>query len=110
MADEVYINGKKSIADSLLIKKPSEGFFGTIAKFRNVNAEIQKKILVFGNSFFSTGYNSTRLTFFFSKIFSEFTFLWTPTFDEKFLCDESPDFVLCQTVERFLANIDKMKK
>ena len=80
------------------------GFNGTCQVFSNDNAPIQKRILVFGNSFFER-VPSWGLSPFFVSLFKYFAFYWTSSFLIDEVVSHQPDIVICQTCERFLSKI-----
>lgn len=61
-----------------------------------------KKVLIFGNSITERGENPLGLLWFFSRYFKEVVFKWMPQVDYGFVKMQNPDYVVCQTVERFL--------
>ena len=69
--------------------------------FINHKAPIEKKLVVFGNSFFER-VPSWGLSPFFAAIFLEFHFIWSPNIDLNYLINGKFDIVICQTCERFL--------
>lgn len=77
---------------------------GSKISFRNENAPIDKKIVVYGNSFFSMC-PSWGMSPFFAALFKEFHFVWSyeVDFDECSLI--GADIVLFQTCERFLSRV-----
>jgi len=54
----------------------------------------KKKVLVFGNSFFSTGQHSGQLSWWFSRLFQDFMFVWTPEVDWDLVGEYQPDYLL----------------
>lgn len=77
------------------------GLSGTRQVMINKKAKINKKIAVFGNSFFER-VPSWGLSPFFAAIFSEFHFIWSPDIDIDYIKNGTFDYVICQTCERFL--------
>ena len=45
------------------------------------------------------------LSWWFARIFAEFHFVWDPRMDAEYVAAEKPDWVICQTVERFLPSV-----
>jgi hypothetical protein len=85
----------------------SGGHIGISRKWKNESAPFKHKVIVFGNSFFERGTESTGLSWWFSRLFSEFHFYWEPNCDWTLVDDEQPDIVICQTIERFLPRLPK---
>jgi len=83
-------------------KPKNGGHIGRSIKLVNPSAQIDKKVLVFGNSFFDFGGSSNQLSWWFSRIFTEFEFVWSPNLDYKKIESTQPDIVIAQTIERFL--------
>lgn len=78
-------------------------FVGSHHIWTNKNAPIHKKIVVFGNSFFGGSVeNPARLSWWFSRLFSEYHLRWENTVDIEYINDVRPDYVVAQTIERFL--------
>lgn len=83
------------------------GHIGTERGWINERPLINKSVTVFGNSFFERGNDALGLSFWFSRIFRETNFYWTPVFDEEIAIKNSSDIIICQTVERFLKFLPK---
>ncbi len=81
---------------------PSTGHLNTRIIWHCPLAPISKKVICFGNSFFERGSASISLSWWFSRLFSEFHFIWSPHVDEDYLIENRPDIVIGQTIERFL--------
>lgn len=80
------------------------GHMGRRQVWKNPDAPIAEKVVVFGNSFFSfveTG--QSTLSWWFSRWFREFHFVWTNEVDWEYVAEEEPSLVLWQGIERFLA-------
>jgi hypothetical protein len=93
-----------------LIKQynPPQGtHVGIMRAWENENAPNKQKVLVFGNSFFERGTGSTGLSWWFSRLFSEFQFYWSNSCDWSIVEKVQPDILICQTNERFLTRIPK---
>lgn len=87
---------------------PEQGrHIGIMRKWKNKNAPFKYKVIAFGNSFFERGTESTGLSWWFSRLFSEFHFHWNPECDWQLIDSEKPDVVICQTIERFLPRLPK---
>lgn len=77
---------------------------GSQIAFRNKNAPIDKKIVVYGNSFFSLC-PSWGMSPFFAALFKEFHFIWSYEIDFDQCRELEADIVLFQTCERFLSRV-----
>lgn len=75
--------------------------------WKNDRARIQKKVVVFGNSFFEMGTSALCLSWWFARWFSEFHFRWEPDLDYEYIEKTNPDIVICQTIERFMPKVPK---
>ena len=84
---------------------PPAGHIGTRFVWRNANAAIPMKVIAFGNSYFERGGDAGGLSWWFARIFREFHFVWDPRMDADYVAAEKPDWVVCQTVERFLPSV-----
>lgn len=84
---------------------PPQGHMGIMRSWRHDKPLIDKKVLVFGNSMFERGVNSTSLSWWMSRIFREFIFVWSPNMNDDLVAQHRPDLVICQTVERFMLSI-----
>jgi hypothetical protein len=79
------------------------GHMGSIQVWKNDLAPIREIVVVFGNSFFSTvEYGQSTLSWWFSKWFSEFHFVWTNEVWWDYVDQVKPRYVVWQGVERFL--------
>jgi hypothetical protein len=78
-----------------------DGFIGIEQSFINHSFIYDKKILVFGNSFFEKC-PSWGMSPFFVSLFREFHFVWSPHIDHEKVHALKPDIVIAQTCERFL--------
>ena len=77
-------------------------FVGSHNIWTNASAPIKKKVVVFGNSFFGAVHSPTRLSWWFSRLFSEYHMKWENTVDMDYVKDVRPDYVIAQSIERFL--------
>ncbi len=84
---------------------PPSGHIGTRFVWKNANAAIPMKVVAFGNSYFERGGDAGGLSWWFARIFAEFHFVWDPRMDADYIAAEKPDWVICQTVERFLPSV-----
>lgn len=74
--------------------------------WKNPAAPIPKTVVVFGNSFFGAfGNTSSKLSWWFARLFGEFHFTWTPVVDDEYVEQVRPDYVIAQTIERFLGRV-----
>ncbi|HQZ12753.1 MAG TPA: hypothetical protein PK286_07675 [Devosia sp.] len=74
--------------------------------WENPAAQIDRSILVFGNSFFATeAFGPAHLGWWFARLFREYHFVWSPGYFAETVTDLRPDIVLCQTIERFLPTV-----
>lgn len=73
---------------------------GSVRRWTRRSAPINAKLLCFGTSTFGNGDTSTRLSWWLSRLFTEYTFKWTTGFDEELVRRIEPDFVICETVDR----------
>jgi len=79
---------------------------GSTRHWTNAAATIDKKVLVFGNSFFGlAGDTAARMSWWFKCLFRDFHFVWSPDVDIELVDALQPDIVISQTVERFLTTI-----
>jgi hypothetical protein len=84
---------------------PGNKATGRRFRWENASAPSQKKVVVFGNSFFSIGDWAGLLSWWGKHIFREFHFVWDPAFDWELVERLAPDVVIGQTVERFLPSV-----
>lgn len=100
-------SGKHLEVELLRSFNPENGNTGTMRHWRSKNYLIDRKVICFGGSSFERGDTSTRLSWWFSRIFREFRFVWSPELVEEEIESFEPDVVICQTVERFLVQVPK---
>ena len=81
---------------------PAEGHLGTRLVWQNRAAPFDVKVVAFANSFFERGGNARALSWWCSRAFREFHFIWSADLDMAYVRAEAPDWVICQTIERFL--------
>lgn len=62
-------------------------------------------MLEFGNSFFGNGDHSGKLFWWYSRLFQDFMFVWSPQIDWGLVSEYQPDYLLAQTIERFLTRV-----
>jgi hypothetical protein len=82
---------------------PETGHIGTRLVWRNRAAPIDLRVVAFANSFFERGGSARSLSWWFSRAVREFHFIWSPDLDLDYVRRVAPDWVICQTIERFLA-------
>lgn len=75
---------------------------GSVRHWVNDRPLVKSKILCFGSSSFGAGANPSRMSWWMSRIVSEFMFVWSNTFDTSLVERFAPDAVICQQAERFL--------
>ncbi|WP_155988054.1 hypothetical protein [Brevundimonas sp. EAKA] len=75
---------------------------GTRIVYANPGAPVQKKVVAFANSFFELGFEANRISWWMSRWFSEFHFIWSPEVDFDYVERVKPNIVIAQTIERFL--------
>jgi alginate O-acetyltransferase complex protein AlgJ len=83
---------------------PSSGLNGIAQSFRNQKPVYDKKIIIFGNSFFEKC-PSWGLTPFFASLFEQCYFVWSAAVDYGMVDRVRPDIVITQTCERFLCRV-----
>jgi hypothetical protein len=95
--------GNKGLSPSLLASHdPDKGHQGISRTWRSSNAPLRQRVLCFGNSFMERGNSSTTLSWWLSRVFAEFKFVWSAEIDWALVDAFSPDLVIGQTIERFL--------
>lgn len=81
-------------------------FLGARRVWRNEAAPIAKCVVVFGNSFFgSNPITASRCNFWFSRVFKELHFVWSPEVDFGYAVSRGADLIVGQTNERFLTRV-----
>ncbi len=86
---------------------PDSGNINSHYHWINESASFKKKVLIFGNSIFERGSSAKGLSFWFSRLFSEVIFIWSPNMLVNEIEKYMPDYVICQTVERFIPTLPK---
>lgn len=87
---------------------PISGHVGSRRVWESASPLFDKSVLVFGNSFFERGSSSNGLSYWFSRAFRRVVFVWSSEMIDELVDQESPDFVICQTVERFFLRVPKL--
>ena len=82
--------------------QPKENNMGSMRIWQCADAPINACVVCFGNSFFERGGGSRGLSWWFARIFKEFHFIWGAELDVNYIEKIKPDYVICQTIERFL--------
>ncbi|MBR9792485.1 MAG: hypothetical protein GYB58_12135 [Gammaproteobacteria bacterium] len=80
---------------------PDKRHIGRTYHWRNNIPVSEKRVLVFGNSFFEKGINAHQLTWWFAHYFAEVIFIWSPDMNIGMVKKHKPDLVICQSIERF---------
>ncbi len=84
------------------------GHTGHRRVWRSPNAPFPDTAVAFGNSCFERGAHPGGLSWWFSRLFRKFHFIWSSDLDDVYVTQNRPDIVICQTVERFLfANVPR---
>lgn len=78
---------------------------GAHVRWHNPKAPIDKKLLVFGNSFFEYRLSPLTLGWWFARAFRDYEFIWNPDVDLALVDAVKPDIVIGQTIERFLPRV-----
>lgn len=81
------------------------GHIGIRRHWQNDSAPVNAKLFVAGNSFCGLGETQSTLNWWFSRIFREVFFDFNPGLDKDLCRSTSPDYVLTQTIERFLSAV-----
>jgi hypothetical protein len=82
---------------------PQTDHCGTRLVWQNEAAPLDLCIVAFANSFFERGGSARSLSWWFCRAVREFHFIWSPDLDFDYVRRIAPDWVICQTIERFLA-------
>jgi hypothetical protein len=81
---------------------PASGHTGTVREWSNERPLIDKAIVVFGNSMFERGDGPLGLSWWLARIFRSTVFVWRGAMDLELIKQRRPEYVVAQTVERFL--------
>jgi len=84
---------------------PKHGNKGTVRVYRNLKAPFDKKIICFVNSFFWQFFNSYGLSWWLSRLFREYHFVWSPEIDFDYIERNTPEIVLGLAIERFMHKV-----
>ncbi|MBP0439571.1 hypothetical protein [Tianweitania sediminis] len=84
-----------------VIEPPRGGHLGTRCIWQTDGAPIQKKAVAFANSCFHKG-GRPLLSWWFSRLFEEFHFVWSNEVDDSYAESVNADVVIGQTMERFM--------
>lgn len=94
--------------DVELVRKidPGEGkHVGVLREWRSKKPIIPGKVLIFGNSMFERGQSPFGLSWWCKIFFEKTVFIWSPVVDFEVVKCEKPDYVIAQTVERFMKSV-----
>jgi hypothetical protein len=95
-----------SLEPSLKMSRiPEDGLGGTALEWESPRPLSQGKLLVFGNSIFERGGAPLGLSWWVSRIFARTRFVWSDSLIDDEVREFQPDFIICQTVERFLPTL-----
>ncbi|WP_152045879.1 hypothetical protein [Aureimonas psammosilenae] len=83
-------------------RPPNNAHLGSRFIWRNDSAKLPLRVVAFANSFFERGTTAIGLSWWAARWFREFHFLWSPEIDFDYVDRVKPDWVICQTIERFL--------
>lgn len=101
----VRFAGRRSTPELLEQVDPPQGHRGIRRVWRNAHAPFPHRVVAMANSFFERGAASTQLSWWCAHLFTEFHFCWDPEIDEAYLAKVAPDWVIGQTIERFLRQV-----
>lgn len=73
--------------------------------WRTPDAPVRARVIAFGNSYFERGGSPRALSWWCARAFTEFHFCWSAEMDEDYIRAQNPDWVICQTIERFLPQL-----
>lgn len=88
-----------------VVDPSNHGHIGRRRRWVNPSAPVDASVLVFGNSFFGAGQAAGKLSWWFSRLFKAYEFVWDPSFDFDRVGSSRPDVVVGQTIERFLGKV-----
>ena len=88
--------GPDERAGKLTVRRPGDHL---------VRAPVKARVVVFGNAAFERGADPRALSWWFARAVSECHFCWSAEMDEDYIRAHSPDWVICQTTERFLPQL-----
>lgn len=66
---------------------------------------VDQRVLIFGNSYTQVAPMADRLSWWFTRVFRESKFVWTPEVQDEVVADYGPDIVIAQGIERFLPTV-----
>jgi len=111
--DEIMLPGEADTArlsagmELVETHAPEGGHIGIRYVWRNPQAPFPQRVVAFGNSFFERGGDARCLSWWFARSFAEFHFVWHPDVDYAYVDAVKPDWLLAQTIERFLPIVPK---
>ena len=97
-----FVSAVSAGLELIFSSPPSDDHIGTRYVWRNSQAPINLKVVAFANSFFERAGSARALSWWFCRSFREFHFIWSPNLDIDYVRSTRPDWVICQTIERFL--------
>lgn len=104
--EDILINSLKAKPELVNDEVPKNGgHVGMRKVWKYSDAIYNKKIVIFGNSFFWGGGTSLGQSWWYSRFFSEVHFIWSPSVNIEYLKLYDFDYVICQTTERFMSRI-----
>ncbi len=100
-----YCEENASLQDPVMVyssNPKSGGHIGRRCSWVCEDAPFRENVVAFGNSFFFVGHDQCDLSWWFSRLFQKFHFIWQPDFNYSLLEELKPDIVVGQTIERYL--------
>jgi len=92
-------------APELIERVEARRHVGARYVWRTPTAPIDLKVVAFASSSFERGRTARSLSWWFARAFREFHFLWSPELQADYVRAHRPDWVICQTIERFLHRV-----
>lgn len=86
------------------IEAPEGAHVGHQSSWRNSEAPYPGRVVIFGNSFFAPS-GQEGMFWWATRLFEEVHYLWQSAFDDEYIKAVQPDWVIGQTVERFLPTL-----
>jgi len=86
------------------------GHIGSMRVFRREDAPDERTVVVFGDSYGFGDSAYQGLSWWLAQIFREVHFVWVPFgWDPEYLDSVNAELVVCQTAERFMARVPRLK-
>jgi hypothetical protein len=86
------------------------GHIGTMRVFRREDAPDELTVVVFGDSYGFGDDAYQGLSWWLAQVFREVHFVWVPFgWDPKYLDSVNAELVVCQTAERFMGRVPRLK-